>query len=108
MDAIENLKQDVREGRIGADRLIDLVVTLQRELQVAKQRIVTLEKQLAGTTAKIDEPFSVREEEKRQETRGKKKRQRKKKDAPRTSPKAKAIRAIPSGNSHRLGSDRGR
>ena len=79
MDAIENLKQDVREGRIGADRLVDLVVTLQRELQAAKRRIETLEKQLAGTTAKIDEPFSVREEEKRQEARGKKKRQRKKK-----------------------------
>ena len=80
MDAIENLKQDVREGRISADRLVDLVVTLHRELQAAKLRIDTLEKQLAGaTTAKIDEPFSVREEEKRQEARGQKKRQRKKK-----------------------------
>ena len=80
MDAIENLKQDVREGRIDADRLVDLVVTLQRELQATKQRIAELEKQLAGsTTAKLDESFSMREEEKRQEARGKKKRQPKKK-----------------------------
>ena len=80
LDAIENLKQDVREGRIDADRLVDLVVTLQREVQAAKQRIAELEKQLAGsTTAKLDESFSMREEEKRQEARGKKKRQPKKK-----------------------------
>lgn len=80
MDAIEKLKEDVREGRIGADRLVDLFLTQHRELQAAKQRIEALEKQLAGSaTAKIDEPFSMREEEKRQEARGKKKRKRQKK-----------------------------
>ena len=46
MDAIEQLKEDVREGRIDADRLVDLIVTLQRQLQAAKQRIAELEKQL--------------------------------------------------------------
>ena len=61
MDAIEKLKHDVREGRIGAERLVDLVVALQRELQAAKQRIEELEKQIdASTTAKVDEPFSMR------------------------------------------------
>jgi transposase len=72
MDAIEQLKQDLRQGRIDAQRLIDLMVTLQRKLQVAEQRIAELEKQLGGSaTAKVNEPFSLRAEEKRQEARGK-------------------------------------
>src|SRR5438034_10852291 len=78
MDAIEQLKEDVQEGRIDAHRLLDLNMTLQRELQAAKQRIAELEKQLGGaTTTKIDEPFSLRAEEKRQEARGKTKRKAK-------------------------------
>ena len=81
MDAIEQIKEDVRQGRIDANRLVDLVVTWQRELQAARQRIAELEKQLADRTtpAKVDEPFSMRAEEKRQEARGKKKRKRKRK-----------------------------
>jgi transposase len=79
MDAIEQLKEDLRTGRIDANRLVDLVGTLQQQLQAANQRIAELEKQLAGTsgTAKLDEPFSMRAEEKRQQARGKKRRQRK-------------------------------
>src|SRR4051812_21615263 len=78
MDAGEQLKDDLRSGRIDADRLVDLLLSLQRELQAAKQRIAELEKQLAGSTpAKIDEPFSLRAEEKRQEARGQKKRKAK-------------------------------
>ncbi len=78
MDAGEQLKEDLREGRIDANRLVDLLVTLQRELQTAKQRIAELEKQVgASSAAKIDEPFSMRAEEKRQEARGKKKRKTK-------------------------------
>jgi transposase len=86
MDALEQLKEDVRSGRIDANRLVDLVGVLQRELQTAKQRnseleqrIDELEKQLGGsaTPAKVDQPFSMRAEEKRQEARGKKKRKRK-------------------------------
>jgi transposase len=89
MDAIQTLKQDVQAGRIGADRLVDLVVSLQRQvqgahlqlltaqqqLQAAQQRIEELEKKRGGATAKVEEPFSLRAEEKRQEARGKKKRQ---------------------------------
>jgi transposase len=79
MDAIEQLKEDVRTGRIDANRLVDLIGGLQHELQAAKQRIAELEKQLPGTAgpAKIDQPFSMRAEEKRQEARGKKRRKRK-------------------------------
>ena len=43
---VEQLRKDVRAGRITPDRLIDLIVTLQRELQAAKQRIEELERQL--------------------------------------------------------------
>jgi hypothetical protein len=32
MDDVEQHKEDVRAGRIGAERLVDLVVTLQRRL----------------------------------------------------------------------------
>ena len=82
---VEQLKEDVRAGRITLDRLIELVVTSQRELQAAKQeleeakqRIAELERQLGGSpTQKVSEPFSVRAEEQRQEARGKKRRKRK-------------------------------
>ncbi len=80
MDAIEQLKQDVRDGRINLDRLIDVIVTQQRQLETtlrqleaAKQRIEELEKKQGGpslpTGAKVDEPFSMRAEEKRQQAR---------------------------------------
>lgn len=78
MDAIDKLKQDVREGRIGAETLIDLIADLCRKLEAAQKRIEELEKELGRRpTAKLDEPFSIRAEEQRQEARGKKKRQRK-------------------------------
>src|ERR1700722_4024249 len=86
MDVIEQLREDLRTGKIEANRLIDLLGILQPELQAAKQRIAELqeqsaelEKQVAGNSghAKIDQPFSMQAEEKRQEARGKKKRQRK-------------------------------
>jgi transposase len=78
MDAIDRLEQDVKEGRIGVDALIDLIAALRRKLDAALKRIEELEKQ-HGTPppAKVDEPFSMRAEEKRQEARGKKNRQRK-------------------------------
>ena len=78
MVAIEQLKEDVRTGQIDANRLVDLIGTLQYELQAAKQRIAELEKHLAGTpgSTRVDQPFSRRAEEKRQEARGKKRRQR--------------------------------
>jgi transposase len=82
-----SLKQDVRDGRIDVDRLIDVITALQRQLEVtqqqleaARQRIEELEKKLGGpTTTKCDQAFSMRAEEKRQEKRGKKKRARSKK-----------------------------
>src|ERR1022692_524537 len=70
MEAIEQLKQDVREGRIGVDRLIDVIEMQQRQLQSALRRIEELEKKAGGAgTAKVGEPFSMRAEEKRQQAR---------------------------------------
>jgi len=88
MDAIETLRQEVQLGRITADRLVDLLTsqqrllqttqqqlqTTQQQLQSAHDRIEILEKKLGGQApmAKLDEPFSLRSEEKRQEARGQK------------------------------------
>ncbi len=82
---VEQFKDDVRAGRITLDRLIDVIVTSQRELQAAKQelkqakqRISELERRLGDRpTQKVSRPFSVRAEEQRQEARGKKRRKRK-------------------------------
>jgi transposase len=86
MDGSEQLKQEVREGRIDVDRLVALVVTLQRQLQAATQQLQTanqliaeLEKQLEGpTSAKVEQPFSLRAEEQRQQARGNNKKRKKK------------------------------
>ena len=87
MDAAKQLKQDVREGRVDADRLVELVVSSQRQaqqaqgqlhqalqaLQQAQQRIAELEKKLGGSpTVKTAEAYSMRAEEKRQQACGKK------------------------------------
>jgi hypothetical protein len=91
MEEIERIKQDVQAGRIGLERLVDLLVTLQRQLQAAQQRIAAqeqrittqeqriaeLEQQSGAPTPKIDQPFSVRAEEQRQAAQGRKKRPRK-------------------------------
>ena len=84
MDAAVQLKRDVREGRIDGDRLVDLLIASQRQLQAAlqeleraKKRIEELEKKLGGSpTAKTDQPYSMRAEEQRQEARGKKRRKK--------------------------------
>ena len=68
---VEQLKEDVRQGRIPVDRLIDVIEALQR-------RIKELERQLGKSgSPKFAAPFSMRAEEKRQESRGKKRRKRK-------------------------------
>ena len=87
MEAIESLRQGVREGRIGAERLLDLLEALMRrldgltqQLEAAQQRVAELERKINEAPAKLDEPFSLRAEEKRQEERRKKKRVKKRKN----------------------------
>lgn len=94
MDAVECLRQDAREGRISAERLVDLLASqqhvllttqqqlqasqqqlqaAQQQLQTAQRRIDELEKKLGvPPTAKLAQPFSLRAEEQRQQARGQK------------------------------------
>lgn len=73
MEGIERIKEDVREGRIDAERLVDLLAESNRRLAEALRRIEELEKRVAGAgTTKVDEPYSMRAEEQRQAARGKK------------------------------------
>jgi transposase len=73
MDAIETLREEVRAGRLSADRLVDLIASLQRQLLAAKERIEALEKRVGDPSlTKLEEPFSMRSEEQRQEARGQK------------------------------------
>jgi transposase len=78
MEAIDRLTEDVRAGRVDVERLLDVIATLQRQLMAAQQRIEAFEKQAGGpaapATPKVEEPFSMRAEEKRQQARDKKKR----------------------------------
>ncbi len=77
---VEQLKQDVREGRVDVDRLVDLMGALSRKLTEANQRIRQLEEKLGGAaTPKLDQPFSMQAEEKRQAARGKKAKKKKRK-----------------------------
>lgn len=66
MEAIEALRQDVRAGRIGAERLLDLLEALMRRFEVvtqqldaAQQRIAELERKINQTPPKLDEAFSL-------------------------------------------------
>ena len=71
MDAAQQLKQDVREGRIDVDRVVDHWASMGRQLQQANLRIAELEKQLgSAATVKTAEPYSLKAEEQRQEARG--------------------------------------
>ncbi len=69
---VEQLKEDVRQGRISADRLADLLISALRALDDAKRRIQELEEKLSSPTPKVEESYSVAAEEKRQEKRQKK------------------------------------
>ncbi|MGD9857528.1 MAG: hypothetical protein AB7U20_21505, partial [Planctomycetaceae bacterium] len=69
---------------MGADRLVDLIVMLQeqlqntqRELQAARQQIAELKRQIGRSpTPRLGQPYSLRGEEQRQQDRGKKRRGR--------------------------------
>lgn len=46
MGAEEKMKEELREGRLDAERLVDLVVDLQEVLKQAQKRITELERKL--------------------------------------------------------------
>ena len=73
MDAVEQLKEDLRNGRFDPERLLAVVISLQRQLLAAQQRIAELERNSGPSppTNKVDQPFSLRAEEQRQKAQGK-------------------------------------
>ena len=79
---VEQLRQDVRAGRVKLEWLVELIAAQQRQLAEAYARIRELEAALdelrkpSSSTAKIDEPFSLKAEEKRQAARGRKSQKR--------------------------------
>jgi transposase len=103
MDVIESLRQEVQEGRIGPERLVELMASLQRQLQATHQQLQATHQQLQAThqqlqaaqqrieelekkhgvpppTAKLNQPFSMRAEEKREHARGQKPKKAKRKE----------------------------
>ncbi|MGA2253940.1 MAG: transposase [Thermoguttaceae bacterium] len=84
---VEQLREDVRAGRITPDRLIDLIVAQQR-------RIDELERQVGSSAArKLPEAYSVEAEEQRQEARAKKRRKRKRSHGRRATTAEKVAQA---------------
>ena len=88
MDACEPAKPAAPDDRGDSDRAVELIgrvygelETLRAENEALKREIAELKKQLAGSaaTAKVSEPYSMRAEEKRQQTRGRGKRKESKK-----------------------------
>jgi len=75
---VGELKQDVREGRIDSDRLIEIIGALVQKLDAAHQRIEALEAKLGKLSSKLGESFSVAAEEQRQAARGKARRKQNK------------------------------
>ncbi|MBM3273234.1 hypothetical protein FJY94_08365 [Candidatus Kaiserbacteria bacterium] len=67
--SLDNLREEIRQGRLDAEHLLSVIGSLNRRLLAALQRIEELEREKGGS-GKVEQPFSVREEEKRQEARG--------------------------------------
>ena len=103
MEAVNQLKDDLREGRVDVEGLFDVIATLQRQLTAAQQRIEELEKQAGGpaasATTKVEKPFSMRAEDKRQQARDKVKKRKPSRNAP-TRP-TRQRRQDPAGRTHR-------
>jgi len=73
----EQLKQDVRDGRIDPERLVDLIIAQERQLAQAHRQIKELEKQIGNRPPeRLDQPFSIKAEEKRQAARGKRRKKK--------------------------------
>lgn len=99
---VEQFKEDVRQGRISVDRLVDLVVSLQRQLDEANRQIDELRRQLNGSaTPKVAESYSMHAEEQRQKrksgkaTRKRNKRRGRKKTAEKIAQAARAEKVFP-------------
>jgi len=70
---MEQLKQDVAEGNVSLDRLVDLIASQQKLIEKLQQQNAELQEKIdsKNPTERLDEQYSEKAEEKRQ-TKGKK------------------------------------
>ena len=75
---MEQLKQDVAEGKVSVDRLIDLITSQQKLIKKLQKQIAELQEKLASKNPmeRLDEPYSEKTDETRQ-AKGKKRKRRK-------------------------------
>jgi len=75
---VEQLKQDVAEGNVSLDRLVDLIASQQKLIEKLQKQITELQEKIDGKnpTERLDEQYSEKAEEKRQ-AKGKKRKRRK-------------------------------
>jgi uncharacterized coiled-coil protein SlyX len=75
---MEQLKQDVAEGKVSLNRLVDLIVSQQKLIEKLQKQNAELQEKLDGKnpTERLDEPYSEKSEEKRQ-GKGKRRKPRK-------------------------------
>jgi len=83
---VEQLRQDVAEGTVDVDRLVDLIASQQKLIQQLQAQIEKLQAQIEklkeqiekNPTERLDEPYSEKAEEKRQaDAQGKPKKRKK-------------------------------
>jgi len=96
---VEQLKQDVSDGTIGLDRLVDLVTSQQQVIQQLQTRIEKLEEENKklkekNPTERLEEGYSEKAEEKRQaKKKGRRNRKKKPKRRGRLSTAEKIAKA---------------
>ena len=89
---MEQLKQDVAEGKVSLNRLVDLIVSQQKLIEKLQKQIAELQEKLDGKnpTERLDESYSEKSEEKRQ---GKRRKPRKSSRKGRISTAEKIVKA---------------
>jgi transposase len=81
---VEQLRQDVAEGTVQLDRLVELIASqqkliqqLQQDIEKLREQNEKLREQIKNPTERLDESYSEKAEEKRQEKKTGKKKKRK-------------------------------
>ena len=59
---VEQLRQDVAEGTVQLDRLVELIASQQKLIQQLQQEIEKLQEQIKNPTERLDEPYSEKAE----------------------------------------------
>jgi len=75
---VDQLRQDVAEGTVELDRLVELIASQQKRIEQLQEEIEKLKEQIKkNPTERLEEPYSERAEEKRQaKAKGKRKKRK--------------------------------